>query len=135
MSMLLQVFYILPVFMVMYLLYEIIDYKRTTRFLGAIVTSIIDDTPIPYDYGIQFLVDFLVFIWIIISIMITAFNGMWLIFWLSISIIIIGLIQMILTINIAKRGKSIVISYYITTIILLGLLGSIVLILNPLDLL
>lgn len=135
MNMLLQVFYILPVFMMIYLLYEIIDYKRTKKFLGAIVTSIIDDAPIPSDYGTQFLVDFLAFLWTVVSILIAIFNGMWLIFWLSLSIIVVGLVQMALTINIAKRGKSVVRAYYITTMMLFGLFVSIVLILNPLDLL
>lgn len=135
MSMLLQVFYILPVFIMMYLLYEIIDYKRTKNFLQFIKLSIRDDLPIPTKYGIQFLIDFLTFIWTIVAIIITIFNGMWLILGLTISIILIGLIQMLITIQLSKQNKNIVLSYYITTIMIFGLFGNIILLTNAIDLL
>ena len=135
MSLLVEIFYSFSIFFILYALYELLDYKHTKNLLDMIKESIRNDIPLSTNYGFKFLIDMLVFFWTLISILISAFNGLWVVLYFSIGIVLMGIIQLAITINLSNRNKNIVIPYYITTIIIVGMLLTILIFINPLDLL
>lgn len=132
-----QIFYALSLFFVLYSLYEMWDYPRTKKMLGAIKQSITDDIPLPTEYGSKYLIDGVAFIWVLLSMIYSIFNGIMPLMFVSIGILLTGILQMAVIINLAKRykDKGVTISYYISTFMFFILFSAIFIITKPLDLL
>lgn len=135
MNLIAQIFYIIPLFFILYLLYELVDYKRTKNFLNLIVDSVKNETPLPKELGLQFLMEFISFMWVCVSLFHSAFSGMWMVFLLGIVVILMEIVQMFITIYLTNRNKSIVLSYYITTMITILSFAYIIILTGAIDLL
>lgn len=135
MNLLNQILYVFPYFFMLYLLYEIVDYKRTKAIVEQSKKSIMNNTPLSTEHANSFLVDFIAFVWVLISVLSASLTSNWTILYLSIGIMLVGFAQTYWIVKASNNDKNVVIPYYVTTIILFGLFASIILIVNPLDLL
>lgn len=137
MNILIQIFYALSVFFILYSLYEMLNYPRTKSMLGAIKQSITDDIPLPTEYGSKYLIDGIAFVWVILSMIYSIFNGIMPLMFVSIGILLTGIIQMAVIINLSKRykDKGVTLSYYISTFMFFILFSTIFIMAKPLDLL